>query len=188
MNQEAVTGIILAGGASRRMGEDKGLCHFNGKQLVSYSIEVLAPICDKIIISSNNPEQYRKFGYPVVEDEIRDIGPIGGICSSLKHSNTEKNLIVSCDTPFLNRDSLIHILSESKGFEIVIPQHENLWYEPLAGYYSRSIIPKLEKAIENRDYKLINLFSKVKFQAISTTLLPGLGDQYRNMNTPEDLK
>lgn len=187
MTHKPVTGIILAGGSSRRMGKDKGLCTFNGKELVSYSIEVLAPICDHILISSNNPDGYQKFGYQVIEDEIKNIGPIGGIYSCLKQSQTIDNLIVSCDTPFLNRESLNHIFEESENYEIVIPQHNNSYYEPLAGYYSTHIISKLEKAIANKDYKLINLFSKVKFHAISTDKLPGLAVQYKNLNTPEDL-
>ncbi len=187
MDHEGVTGFILAGGASSRMGRDKGLCHFNGKELVSYSIEILKPICDYIIISTNNPEDYQKFGLQIVGDEIKNIGPIGGIYSCLKQSVTVKNLVVSCDIPFLTKEALEYILSKSDDFEIVIPQHSDSYYEPLAGYYSTSIIPTIENSIHQRDYKLINLFSEVKFRAISTGDLPGLGIQFRNMNTPEDL-
>lgn len=187
MDDHRVTGIILAGGASRRMGKDKGLCYYKGKQLVSYSIEVLKPICDNIIIGSNNPDEYSKFGYEVIVDEIKNIGPIGGIYSCLKKSSTKRNLIVSCDTPYLNKDSLNYILESSNDYEIVIPQHANLFYEPLAGYYSSSIVAKIEESIVEEDYKLINLFNKVKFKAISTDNLPGSVTQFKNFNTPEEL-
>ncbi len=187
MDSKAVTGTILAGGASSRMGKDKGLCMFKGKELVAYSIEVLKPICDKIIISTNNPQDYHKFGLPMVEDDIRNIGPIGGIYSCLKQSNTLRNLLISCDMPFLETAALDYILSKSDNFDLVVPQHSNSYYEPLAGYYSTTIIPSIEDSIHHMDYKLINLFSKVKFLAIAAEKLPGRAKQFGNMNTPEDL-
>ncbi len=187
MINEGITGIILAGGASRRMGKDKGLCLYNGKELISYSIEILKPICDSIIISSNSPEDYLKFGLQIVEDEIKSIGPIGGIYSCLNQSANTHNLVLSCDTPYIQKESMAYILSNSKGFDIVIPQHRNSYFEPLAGYYSSRIVPQIENSIQNKDYKLINLFAKVKFRSISTEVIPGLSLQYKNLNTPEDL-
>jgi len=86
---------VLAGGASSRMGKDKGLCEFKGKSLVYYAIEALLPICDTIIISSNNTEDYQKFGFDVVVDQHKNIGPIGGIYSSLHKSITQHNLILN---------------------------------------------------------------------------------------------
>lgn len=187
MSHSAITGIILAGGESRRMGKDKGLCIYNGNPLIKYSIDILAPLCSKILISSNNELEYNGFGYEIVSDVFSGIGPIGGIYSCLKKSETENNLIISCDMPHLHSGSLEKILSFSQEYDIVIPQHENNLYEPLAGYYSRGIIPKLEESINGNDFKLINLFNKVRFKAVSTRELPGPDLQFKNFNTPEDL-
>ncbi|NQU33760.1 MAG: molybdenum cofactor guanylyltransferase [Bacteroidetes bacterium] len=187
MNKQTVTGIILAGGASRRMGKDKGLCIYNSKELVKYSIDILLPICDTILISTNNPEGYKKFGYQIIEDEFHGIGPIGGILSCLKQSKSIHNLIVSCDTPFLNSALLRHVLMVGQDWDIVVPQHANSYYEPLASYYSSNILPTLEESIKSNDYKLINLFSKVNFKAISVDELPGSSSQFKNLNSPEDL-
>lgn len=187
MTNKGVTGIILAGGASRRMGKDKGLCTFNNKQLIEYSIETIRPLCDNILISTNNVAGYSKFGFPIIEDEYRNIGPIGGIYSGLKHSNTEKNLIVSCDTPLLITSLFKQILFLSEGYEIVVPQHNNSYYEPLAAFYSTTILSVLEESIIANDYKLINLYNKVKFKSVSVDDLPGFAMQFKNLNTPEDL-
>ena len=152
-----VTGIILAGGASSRMGKDKGLCEFKGKSLVLYAIEALVPICGTILISSNNTEDYQKFGFDVVVDKHKNIGPIGGIYSSLSRSSTQHNLVISCDTPFINIQLLEYVLANSSDHDIVVPEHGNSYIEPLAGYYSTSIISVLEYAIKVKDFKLMNL-------------------------------
>ena len=70
------TGIILAGGKSSRMGSDKGLLPYKGKPLVTYAIEVLRPLTDRIIIVGNN-EAYKQFDCPLIPDEIADCGPPG---------------------------------------------------------------------------------------------------------------
>ena len=74
--QKEKTAIILAGGKSSRMKEDKGLVSFNGKMLVEHVIESIKKITGKIIIITANPA-YKQFGYPCLEDEMKDKGPAG---------------------------------------------------------------------------------------------------------------
>ena len=109
--QNKVTGIILSGGASRRMGQDKGLTLYRNKELIQYSIELLTPLCSQIIISSNDPTNYSKFGKQIVPDIIKGVGPIGGIFSSLKFTSTSGNLILSCDMPELSTEVPHHFRS-----------------------------------------------------------------------------
>ncbi|MAE09309.1 MAG: hypothetical protein CL661_11185 [Bacteroidetes bacterium] len=188
MSKQEVTGIILAGGASSRMGKDKGLCEFQGKALINYAIDVLTPICGKILISSNNVVEYQKFGYQVVIDEHKNIGPMGGIYSSLRKSSTKHNLIISCDTPFLSTQLLEYILDNSNNYDIVVPVHGNSFIEPLAAYYSTNIIPNLESSIKRNNYKLINFFNVVKHKSIKVDSMPGFSKElFRNFNTPGDL-
>jgi len=87
-NNNKITGIILAGGKSSRMGMDKGFCALNGKPMVQYAIDILEQTCDSIIICSNNSD-YELFDLPVIPDIIKDIGPMGGIYSGLKNSKTQ---------------------------------------------------------------------------------------------------
>ena len=188
LDKKEVTGIILAGGASSRMGKDKGLCEFKGKSLVSYAIEALIPICDTILISSNNTENYKKFGYEVVVDQHKNIGPIGGIYSGLVKSATIHNLIISCDTPFLNTQLLEYVIANVDGYDIVVPKHGNSYIEPLASYYSSTIISTIEESIKNEDYKLMNLFNRVRFKSIKVDSIIGYSNMlFKNLNTPSDL-
>ena len=124
-----IAGIILAGGKSTRMGEDKGLIFFNGKRLVEYSIDLLRNYCNRVIISSNN-KAYREFGFPVVKDIISGIGPISGVTSALKNSPGEWNFILACDLPFLNGQLLDRLLNARGNSMGVVPVHHGLM-EPL---------------------------------------------------------
>lgn len=188
MAQKDVTGIILAGGVSSRMGKDKGLCEFKGRALVRFAIDALLPICDRIIISSNNIKGYESFGYKVVADKHRSIGPIGGIYSCLLESNTKHNLVLSCDTPNISTSLLRFILSNSFGYDVVVPEHGKSFIEPLAGYYSSGIIPNLEKSINNEEYKLMTFFNKVNFTSIRVDSISGYSNKlFKNLNTPDDL-
>ncbi len=188
MNKQNVTGIVLAGGASSRMGRDKGLCEFKGKLLVKYAIEALLPLCHTILISSNNINNYKVFGYQVVTDEYKNIGPIGGIYSSLKASTTKHNLIISCDTPFLNTQLLSFVLANSNNFDIVAPEHGNAFVEPLSAYYSSNIINKLEESIQQKDYKLMNFFKKIRYQNLKVDSIVGYSSKlFLNLNAPNDL-
>ena len=188
MNKKAVTGIVLAGGASSRMGKDKGLCDFNGKPLVSYAIDILKPLCDNIIISSNNINDYQRFGLPVYEDVHKNIGPLGGIYTCLKKSSTIANLVVSCDTPFLISGVLKYVLENSVNYDVVAPKHGKSFYEPLAAFYSKQIVNLIEESILSRDYKLINLFDKIRFLGLNVGGLEGYNEHtFKNLNSPEDL-
>ena len=190
MSKDQLTGIILSGGKSSRMGEEKGLVDFLGKPLISYAIDVLQPIADPIIIGANHQlETYRKFGYRIIEDEIKEIGPIGGLLSTIKISETEQNFILSCDMPFLNADIMTYLLQNMHYADVVVAMHRDNKIEPLCGIYSRKIIPEIEAAIEKGRYKLLDLFSKVHFKAIKIDAsLPFYSDQlFYNINRPDDI-
>lgn len=140
-------GYILAGGKSSRMGEDKGLMLFNGKPIVQYVIEALSPVANKVIIVSNNPD-YKDFGYEVIEDAIKDIGPAGGIYSVLKHSDAILNFIVSCDMPFVKTKAVSYMLENVGNAGIVLPVHKGQM-EPLFGLYRTECLKEWQRLVND---------------------------------------
>ena len=142
------------------MGQDKGFCALNQKPLISYSIDVLSPICNQLMIGANS-ENYKKFGYPVIRDEIVDIGPIGGIYSCLRSSKTNDNFVLSCDMPLISVELIEYILSKREGFDIVIPVFKD-FKEPLCAYYNKSITSGLLEAIHSNKYKIQNVIKIFK--------------------------
>lgn len=188
--KDEITGIILAGGKSSRMGKDKALSDFKGNPLIYYAIETLKPLCGNLILSANQPsENYKAFGLPVVSDEIKNVGPMGGILTCLKHSETQHNLIISCDTPFVGSDLFMHLLSEVENYQVVVPSHETFLIEPLNAYYNTNIIGAMEQSIRNGNYKLMDFFKKVRFKSVEINeKLPFFKEHlFLNINTLQDM-
>src|SRR5688572_33465590 len=106
-----ITAFILAGGKSSRMGTDKGLVPFRGKEMIRWSIDLLQPIFNDVYLVANRPE-YAKFGLPVLSDMLHEKGPIGGIYTALTSSNTTWNFIMACDMPFMNNQVIHKLISD----------------------------------------------------------------------------
>ncbi len=167
ISKENITGIILAGGKSERMGQDKGLFPFFDKPLVGYSIDTLKSLCGKIIISANNRiDEYKALGYEVVQDEVKDKGPLGGIVSCLKRSETQHNLIISCDMPFVRSAVFELLLKNIENYQVVAPAHETFLVEPLCAYYNTNVLDQMQKSIDEGDYKVMNFFKKIRFKTV----------------------
>lgn len=183
-----ITGIILAGGKSSRMGTDKGLQELCGKPLISYSIQLLSEFCSTIIISTSS-DAYQSFGYKTVADEIPGIGPMGGIYSALKQSKTEQNLVLSCDLPFVSKELFSYIIKNSEVYQAAVPWEGNQHYEPLCGFYHLSILDQMNVFVQNGNYKLPDLFKTISINklVINDKLKFYNGNLFLNVNSKHDL-
>ena len=187
MTTPKITGIVLAGGHSSRMGEDKSLMKLNGKTLVEYSIDALRPLCDKVIISSNNPN-YTFTGCEVWPDELPDQAPIIGIYSCLKRSETELNIILSCDIPLISTSMIGFLVTKSGANNITVPIHENGKIEPLCGVYKKSSLEILKEFIDIKNFRLNECIRSASHQFIPVDdQIPcNTPNLFLNINTPSD--
>ena len=191
MVKEEITGIILSGGKSSRLGVEKGLADFNGKPLIQYAIDTLQAVCDKIIISANNQlDDYTAFGYEVVEDQVKDIGPMGGLMACLERSDTRYNFVISCDTPFVPSDLFPFLLESIENFQVAAPVHHDNYVEPLCAVYATNVIWQLQHCIKNRNYKLTDFIAEVKAKKLTINdQLPFYHEEmFVNMNTRKDIQ
>ena len=186
MEKLDITGIVLAGGKSSRMGTDKSLMILNGKTLIQQAIDILHPLCGKVVISSND-NKFDFTGCEVWPDEYPIQAPLIGIYSCLKRSSTDINLVLSCDMPNVNVELLSFMLNNLNSYETVVPEHNNL-LEPLCGIYRKSVLPVLEDTIKNSNYKLMELLKKTS--ALYLEIKPEhtfyTKDLFVNINTKED--
>lgn len=185
--KDPITGIILAGGKSSRMGFDKGLATVHGKKIIELVYEVLQQVTDKVIVIANT-DSYNYLGLPVFEDIYKNKGPLAGIYTGLYHSETERNLIVACDMPFLSSKILKYILSNSEGKQIVTPMvHGNM--EPLCGFYKKEILEELKDLIEKQVlpvHDAVRCFNNLELPVEDEELLnAGI---FTNINRPGDLE
>ncbi|MDG2344333.1 MAG: molybdenum cofactor guanylyltransferase [Flavobacteriales bacterium] len=178
--------IILAGGKSSRMGFDKGLILHKGKHITQYLIDVNASLFSKVLISSNNKE-YRRFKESVIPDTIIEIGPIGGIVSCLEKSTTDLNVFISCDAPFINKETLKKLLLKSidSNADIVYSKHGNRTH-PFPSCFNKRIFNKLNRLILSGERKMSSLseFFKTDYVDFNNEKK----DFFLNLNNPDDLK
>lgn len=168
------------------MGTDKALLEVNGISLLDRAITTCEKICDSILISSNRFE-HQHFDYPVVADEIKDCGPIGGIYSCLKKSETYWNMVLSVDSPFVEPEFLKFLMTKCGDGEAVVSFHDR-GKEPLIAFYSKTCQAKIEQQIQSGNYKMHQLIELLDAQLIDVQ--PWLNKHpnlLRNLNHPDDL-
>lgn len=184
-NKSDISGFILAGGKSSRMGTDKALLMIKNEPLLKRIIRLIEPLCGSIAISGQNAD-YVKFNVKIIPDLYSDCGPIAGIHSSLKHSHSDWNLLVSVDVPFLNEKLIRNLISSTGEFDCIIPEHTS-GVEPLIGLYHKRILPIVEEMIKNGDYKLMYMLSKLNVRYLDcNSLIHKYPRLFMNINRPED--
>ena len=181
-----LTGIILAGGKSKRMGTDKAFIKLNGKTLLKHSIELIKPFCNSLLISSNNPD-HEKFGYKIIPDKFPNCGPIGGIYSCLKKSEPDWSFVISVDSAFVEPEFIKFLISEINEFEAVVPIHTK-GKEPLIALYHKNCLVEIEKMIQSGDFKMHNLLNVIETKFVDAqNWVDKYPQLFRNLNRPEDL-
>jgi len=185
---EPITGIILAGGSSSRFGKDKSLAQFKGVTFIENSINLLSQITSNILISSNS-DHLKKFGYPVIFDKVKNIGPAAGILSTLQESQTEWNIIISIDLPLMN-EHYLHYLADNRGTaQVVIGKDTHGDVHPLCGFYSIDTLPYIRANIVKKKYSIKGLLASlpnVKVAAPPRNAFFYSNSIFKNINTLQD--
>ena len=185
VDKKNITGIVLAGGKSSRMGSDKGLLTINDKTFVEHVIVAMKPLVDKIIIVSNNKD-YDQFGYRRVDDSIKDSGPLAALYSGLKHSETEFNLVLSCDIPMIKTEILKKLVDTDLENYEVVQIESNTKTMPLIAMYKKQCMHKCLELLQQGERRLRVAVNELKTKTI---IIDAEFDQFvKNVNTKEDLK
>ncbi len=176
------TAIIMAGGQSLRMGQDKSMLSINGEPVVKHIFDQLHPHFAQVLISSDNVSKYSFLDVEVVPDEITGKGPLMGIASALRASVNDVNFVIACDIPEVDISFVRRLVRESKGFDAVIPQTGSSQYEPLFAVYKKSTLAAIDKAIAAGVYRIIDPVKDCKVNYIDLNR----GKQLENLNTMKD--
>ena len=188
MSNPNITGIILAGGKSSRMGTDKGLIPFKGKALIHYAEEILKTFCGQIIISSNS-SNYDFLGYPVVKDIYPNSGPMGGIYSALCHSKTDLNIVISCDMPFINEGLIKDLISSADKYDVVVPWYKDDHFEPMAAAYQKKNSEIFLSFIKDNNYRIPDFYNVVNTLKLDMSQNPDYYSEnlFYNINSKAEL-
>lgn len=180
-----ITGIILAGGKSSRMGTDKGFVLLKNKPFVQHIIDVLAPLVNEIIIVSDNSD-YDKFKVKRVEDIIKESGPLAGLYSGLYHSKTERNIVLSCDIPLVNTQILNQLIAvDDEAIDVVQCQAQDKTM-PLIALYKKRVLNDCLTTLESGERRLRVFINQLNTKTIH--IEQELEKYTANINTPNELK
>jgi len=165
-----LTAIVLAGGKSTRVGlnKSKDQIKFAGRLLIDWVISKLTSLDnlkeENIIIVG--PKEKHPHFKRVVQDIFPQKGPLGGIFSGLKASNSQYNLVVACDMPFLEVKLLQYMREEIDSNDIIIPRYNRGYIEPLCAIYSKKCLEVIEKNIQSGILSVRKIFPHLKIKYI----------------------
>lgn len=177
-------GFILAGGQSLRFGTDKGTYVFEGKKFIENSVKVLNPFVEKIMILTNKPENYAFLNLPTLQDKIKDIGPIGGLYTALTETESEWNLFLPCDSPFLTEKPIFKLLENLCSQKQLIYPSTNDKIFPLTAIFNKNSVTKIEQQIKVQNYRIRSLLEVLECEKVDCEEFK---NEFANINSKEDL-
>ena len=182
------TGIVLAGGRSSRMGQPKALLPFDGTPLIVHIVHFLQHLFEQVIVVSAPGQPLPAMPVTMVQDDVPYQGPVGGICYGLRAAQAEIAFVTSCDSAFLNRRLIAHLLSEIADYDVVVPRWDHR-LQPLHAIYKRMVLPLLDEQLARGELRPVFLFDRVRTRTIEEEEIRRFdpeGASFFNMNTPED--
>ena len=184
------TSIVLAGGTSRRMGQDKALLPINGRPMVQSLIQSLIPVSRDVIVSLNDGERHEELkqalpaGVRVVHDERPGQGPLMGIYAGLKASETDVNLVVACDIPEIDPGFITEMRSYTGDHDVVVSVDNEGRTNALLAMYRRSVIPLIKEQLDEGLRKIVLFYPRCRVKYVPMRD----GAWYKNINTMDDYR
>lgn len=183
-----ITVVILAGGQGRRMGgQDKGLVHYKNSELIKHVIDAISSQTQQLIINANrNLEQYRRFGYPVVEDTLSGFqGPLAGFFAAMSFVSSGYILTLPCDGPIVTDDYLNKMLAtlNDSDSDLVVASDGNRM-QPVYALIPVRLKRDLERFLQAGERKIDLWYAR---HALSEAIFSSQQELFTNINTPEEL-
>ena len=203
----SVTGVILAGGKSRRMGQNKALLPLGEDSLIAHVIRRMRRVTDELLLITNAPAEYAHLGLPMHSDIIPDAGALGGIYTGLTYASHDVVVCVACDSPFLQPKLLSYLISllgeydavmpytygSNKGIEVTNPSYSThqMTLQTLCAVYAKRCLPVIEQMLNEPDLRVHALQERANILTLAPeiwTAYDSKGHSFFNVNTPEDFE
>lgn len=186
ISSQSITAIILAGGASSRMGSNKALLQWQERPFIAHIIECLTAQVDYIAINTNSPVEFEQFGIPLIADTIAErCGPLAGIMAALGYSASVLTLIVPCDNPLLSPQLVARL------FAALETEQTELAYACGGGdnHYLYALIrtslrDNLAEFLRTEDYAVRHWYATLRVSQVDFSDQP---EHFRNINSAEEL-
>jgi len=185
-----LTGFVLAGGASRRMGHDKAQIRWKEGTLLTHAIEQIKRVASEVFVVGAVAAE--NLPVPVLPDGLQGLGPLAGIQAALRYSETDWNLVLAVDLPLVTSAMLAWLADLRIGTSrpAIVPLVQ-LRLQPLCAIYRRDLLPQIDEALAQRESSIHRLLERLSTRIIEEDQLIANGfspEMFLNVNTPEDLE
>lgn len=184
-----ISGIILSGGKSARMGENKAFIEIDGVPIIHRIYSLFKELFQEIIIVTNQKELFLNIKSKIYTDLLPNKGALGGLYTGLFFSNFSYSFCVACDMPFINKSLVKYLIKNIEDYNVIVPLTKD-GLQPLHAIYSKNCLDAIKKTIENGKYKIIDFYSLVNVKILKEEdfgYLDPLRESFINVNTPEEL-
>jgi len=182
-----ITAVILAGGRGSRLGgKDKGLVKLNCTPLIEYILAAVSPQVQRLLINANrNIEEYQRYGYPVVNDDLADFqGPLAGVASAMAVTETNFIVTIPCDSPLLPADLVQRLFHALHGEEAELAvAYDGKRMQPVFALINVKLLPSLLEFLQRGDRKTSLWYTQHKMARADFSDIP---EMFLNINTPGD--
>jgi len=184
-----ITGVILAGGSSKRYGQNKAFLKICGTPLIDSVTEAMKTIFKRVILVANEKKDYEYLEIPIVEDLVKGLGPIGGIYTGLMSMPDKAGFFIACDMPFINSQLVRYMVDIKKDNHAAVVPSVASEIEPLHAIYTQSCIKPIRSLIDSHRYQ-VRLFYDyipvryVREEEVKKFCRPSMA--FLNVNTPDE--
>lgn len=171
------------------MGQDKAFLEVGRRLAIERVLDQVRPLTDDLLISTNTPEPYVRFGLPTVQDAYPNKAALGGIYSLIKAAHHQHVLVVACDMPLLNGDLLKYLINLADSADVIVPLIKPPQPETMHAIYSKNCLPAIETRLQANKLRIIGFFDEVSVRYVTRDEVARFDPNFYsfiNMNTPED--
>lgn len=182
----SLTGIVLAGGRSTRMGQDKASLPFGNETMLERAVRMVGEVADEVLVVGKVASGFSR----TIPDPIEHLGPLAGIAAGLAASTTDLNLIVACDMPLI-KPAVLRRLVELRGdADICVAEIEGR-ASPLCAVYRTSVASAAQALLASGERRVMRLLDQVQTKRVDAAVFRDLDphlESFTSCNTPEELR
>ncbi len=185
-----MTGVVLAGGRSTRMGTNKALLEFGGVRIIERLLQTLRPLFSEVAIVASDATAYSYLGVPVWPDRIPGTGALGGLYTAVVSSAFPQTFCIACDMPYPNAAVIAYLQRLAPDSDVVVPRTAD-GYQPLHAVYGKGCTAAMESLLRAGRLKIDQLFPLVRLRVVDEEELRPIDPllhAFVNVNTREELE
>ncbi len=185
-----MTGAVLAGGASRRMGTNKAFITVDGSPIITGVLTVLQGLFDERLIIADDVKLYSGLGAATLPDAFKGAGSLGGIYTALLHASSETVFVCACDMPDINTEAVRRVITTPLDDALAVVPFISRRLHPMHALYSQECLTPIEEMIKAGNLRIMDLFKKIKIKRLTEADFKGLDirGSVANINTQEELR